>query len=1067
MDAIENANGARAERAMPDGASGINRGIAGTCLRALAALLIGASARAGETKRVEVNGRVLELANGFEIETVAARPLIERPICADFDERGRLYVAEAAGDSDTFDEHIRNKSHRVIRLEDTNGDGRFDRKAVFADRLMIPQGSMWLAGSLYVAAPPVIWKFTDTDDDGVADQRIEWFRGKDAETHGCANDVRGPYIGPDGWIYWCKGGLLPLTVERPGQAPFSTSANHVFRRRPDGTGFEPVMIGGMDNPVEVAFTRGGEPLFTTTQFQVPGTPRTDGLFHAVHGGVYPKDLAEVHEFPWTAPNLLPVLTHWGASAPAGLLRYESAALGPDVKDNVFVAHFNYHKVTRHALTESGATFRSTDSDLLSSADVNFHPTDVLEDADGSLLVIETGGWYRFCCPSSSLFKPEVLGAIYRVRRSGMPAVLDARGQSIAWATQSNDDLVRLLGDRRPAVRRRAISLLAAGGRAAVPALAQELDSANSGDAHLGAVWALARIDDPDARLATRKALADRDAAVCQAAIRSVCVWRDRDALPALVELLGAPSTHNRRAAAEALGRIGETKAVPALLAALETPADRFLDHAFIFALIEIADRTATLKGLNSASTNVRRAALTVLDQTKGGAPPVEAVTRELASPNSKLKETAWWIAERHSSWDAELVQPLRNQLLVVGSTPAAADRELLAERLGRFAGRPAIRDWLGTQLDDSATGDEPRRVILRAMALAGLKDTPGAWIAAVARALASRSASIKREAVATARAWHLSRSGHDALAAALRAIANDPRNDDNLRLQALSAIPNGLEQVAPATLAYVLSQLDLERPVDNRSIAVEVVGQARLTSAQLVELAGRLKNVGPLELSRLLGAFNRSTDTRVGSSLVTALAASKARASLRVAVLKPIFERYGPAVAERARSLYQAIESDTLDRRAKLHELAAVLQARQGDIRRGHELFHSQKTACASCHAIAYVGGTVGPALTQIGRLRSEGDLLESIVFPSATLAQGYEGTTVATTDGRSVSGVIVKNAPDAIVLAVGPAQEVRLARAEIEAMKPSMASIMPEGLAQQLTPQELADLLVFLKSCQ
>ena len=94
-----------------------------------------------EMKPVAINGRTLQLAAGLEIEVVAGPPLIERPICADFDEEGRLYVAEAAGTSDRIEEHVRDKPHRVVRLEDTDGDGRFDRKTIFADRLMIPQGS--------------------------------------------------------------------------------------------------------------------------------------------------------------------------------------------------------------------------------------------------------------------------------------------------------------------------------------------------------------------------------------------------------------------------------------------------------------------------------------------------------------------------------------------------------------------------------------------------------------------------------------------------------------------------------------------------------------------------------------------------------------------------------------------------------------------------------------------------------------------------------------------------------------------------------------------------------------
>src|SRR5262249_51779347 len=382
-----------------------------------------------KTHQIQPNGHTFTLPAGFTIELAAASPLVDRAIVADFDEQGRLYVADSSGSNEKVDLQVLKKPHRIVRLEDTDGDGKFDKSVVFADKMMFPEGCMWYAGSLYVAAPPSIWKLTDTDGDGVADQRVEWFKGQTLT--GCANDLHGPYLGPDGWIYWAKGAFAKQTHQVNGK-PFVTRAAHLFRARPDGSGIQPVMTGGMDNPVDVVFTPGGERIFTTTFFQHPGGGRRDGLIHAVYGGIYGKDHDPIYEHPWTGPSLMPVLTHMGPAAPCGLHHYESDTFGPEYKDNLFACQFNMQKVSRHVLTPDGATFKSRDEDFLVSDNRDFHPTDVLEDADGSLLVVDTGGWYKLCCPTSQLVKPDILGAIYRVRRIGATKVNDPRGLKMAW-----------------------------------------------------------------------------------------------------------------------------------------------------------------------------------------------------------------------------------------------------------------------------------------------------------------------------------------------------------------------------------------------------------------------------------------------------------------------------------------------------------------------------------------------------------------------------------------------------------------------------------------------------------
>ena len=114
---------------------------------------------------------------------------------------------------------------------------------------------------------------------------------------------------------------------------------------------------------------------------------------------------------------------------------------------------------------------------------------------------------------------------------------------------------------------------------------------------------------------------------------------------------------------------------------------------------------------------------------------------------------------------------------------------------------------------------------------------------------------------------------------------------------------------------------------------------------------------------------------------------------------------------------------------------------------------------------MGYLGGNIGPDLTRIGDVRNERDLLESIVFTSASFVRSYESIVVTTKDGQAVSGLIRKEFPDGLLITTGAKTELRVARDNIEEIRPGNVSIMPSGLDQQLSVQELADLIAFLKA--
>ncbi len=996
---------------------------------------------------------------GFSIELAAGPPLVERPITADFDEQGRLYVSDSSGTNDKVQKQLEDKPHRILRLEDTDGDGRFDKSVVFADEMMFPEGTMWYDGSLYVSAVPSIWKLTDTDGDGRADKREEWFQGKTMT--GCANDLHGPYLGPDGWIYWAKGAFAEQThmiatnpKRERGTKEWKTKASHIFRCRPDGSGLEPVMTGGMDNPVDVVFNAAGDRFFTTTFFVHPGGGLRDGLIHAVYGGVYGKEHGVLDGHPRTG-ELMPVLSHLGPAAPCGLAIYESPVFGKEFAQNLFACNFNLHRVTRHELTKKGGSYESKDSEFVVSSNLDFHPTDILADADGSLLIVDTGGWYKLCCPSSQLWKPDIRGGIYRVRRNDAPKIDDPRGLKLAWKEASSRDLANRLRDQRPAVHKRALQELSRRGEDGINGLQAEIPE--RGTQYL---WALSRIDHPAARAKTREALRQHPTKVEPAALQSVSLWRDQEALPRLLQLL--PELKDCTLVAEALGRIGDSSAVGPLLAELSEPRERAMEHALIFALIEIGDAERTRYGLNSPSVHTRRAALIVLDQMAGGGLTPEDVVPFLDDEDEdpKLKETALWVVGHHADWGSALVGYVAQRLRTGPSVDV--EREELASLLARFAKQPTVQELLARSLADQDLPTASRRACAAAMAATGLKDPPPmAWLDALAAAAASQPDALSAEAVAAVRQLSHAKTRHARLSAELEKLARDSARPIELRLSALAAIPGGLT-VVDEPLWYLLLE-GLKQSVTARAAAADTISAAALSAEQLGDLLAHVGTAGPLEVDKLLAAYEKRPDEALGLALVATLKKSPSLTSLRIDLIKTHLAKFSSAVQKAAEELYALINADIAQQSERLEQMLPKMSG--GDIRRGQQVFHGTKAVCNACHAVGYVGGKTGPDLTRIAQIRNERDLLESILFPSASLVRSYEPILVLTSDGRQLNGVIKNETSDEIVLVTGPKKEERIFRSDIEVTKPSTVSVMPAGLDKQLTEQELADLIAFLKS--
>jgi putative heme-binding domain-containing protein len=758
---------------------------------------------------------------------------------------------------------------------------------------------------------------------------------------------------------------------------------------------------------------------------------------------------------------MPPLTHLGPAAPCGLTRLESSGLGSDHAQNLLACLFNMHKLTRHVVRTEGAGLRTEDSDFLVSENIDFHPTDVLEDADGSVLVVDTGGWYKICCPTSHLYKPDVLGGIYRVRRTGAPAVVDPRGLKLAWTDISVDELAERLADERFAVRRRAMDELAVRGGDAVRVLAPLLTSQTAPATRLAAVWTLGRIESSAARAAGYPALRDGDPDVRQAAAHICGLWRDLPAVPHLLQLLGDAPAATRRVAAEALGRTGQSVAVPALLqAAASGPADRFLEHSLIYALIEIGDADATRAGLSAAAPATRRAALIALDQMPGGGLSADKVAALLESDQPLLRETAGWIVERHPEWAAQVAGVLRTRL--VSDKLDDGQLEELERHLIRFAAHGEIQQAMAEVLVDPSAALPRKQLVLNAVSRASMKTLPPVWAAAFQHLLEGADPQSAAAGVATLLTWRQRGTPVQELRPPLLAVAQRADVSDDVRLQALAALEEAGD-VGQPLVRFVSSQLAAEKPLEQRLRAADVLAGAQLTREQLQQLLQRCGPLGPMELGRLLPAFARSRDDTVGRQLVDVLQEAPSIGGVPVAILRACFEQFGPEVQQEARRVYAIVDADLESQRAYFDEVFPKLE--DGDIRRGQAIFYGSKAACSACHAIGYLGGDIGPDLTRIARIRSPRDMLESILFPNASFVRSYEPVSVITRDGLIYNGVIRQDGVDELTLALAADKFVTIPRLEIEEILPSKTSIMPAGLDKQLSQQELADLLAFLKA--
>lgn len=965
----------------------------------------------------------LLVPEGFDVELFAAEPeLGGKPIAMNWDERGRLFVAESYDYPNELQPPGQGRD-RIRICEDTDGDGRADKFTVFAEKLSIPTALLPCRGGLLVQDGAETVFLQDTNGDDRADERHVLITGWGiTDTHGGVSNFR---YGLDNWIWAMQGyNRSQPVVDGKKQQEFR---NGFFRFRlnedspPKVTELE-FLRSTNNNTWGLGISEEGL-IFGSTANRNPSVylPIPNRYYERVRGWTPSLELgtiADTHLFKAVTDKVRQVDHFGGYTAGAGHALY-TARHYPEAYWNrtAFVCEPTGHLVGTFVLTAQGSDFRSTSpANLLASDDEWTAPIMAEVGPDGNVWVID---WYNYIVqhnPTPQGFqtgkgaayetdlRDKKHGRIYRV-------IYDAP-QPVDIASLENDSswqLVTVLSHPNMFWRLQAQRLLVEQKRVETKlALIAEVADRNvdSLGLNVGAIHAISTLaglelldgEHHDSTKAVIDALRHPSPGVRRVAVSNLP--RQVDSTRALLsgKLLDDPDAQVRLAAFLALADLpAAPEAGEALVAAMLRPEnanDRWIPEAATCAAANQGESflLAVVKRPEPSTKLNETAAIVAEHVARGGhAAALPPVLEALKTANSKT--AAAMLAGFANGWpaDAKLAQPeeLQTAIRALLSTMKLDERVLLI----RFAGRlriPGIEEELDrakkeliAQLDDTAREETDR--LAAAQALVNLAPADAGLVEAIVDRVTPRTS--------------------PTLAAGLlQALSHSDAKELGL------LVVERFGRFTPANRAEAITLL-LSRPQSTRAL----LDGLREQTLQVGELS--------LEQKQML---SQHPDRQL---------------------------------RELARELLSA--SGTLpntDRQQVLKEFLAVAHE-TGDAAAGKLVF---KKHCSKCHVHSGEGERIGPELTGMA-VHPKEELLGHILDPNRSVEGNYQTYTVVTADGRIVNGLLASESKTSIEILDAEAKRTTLLREDVEELVRSTKSLMPEGLEKQATREELRDLLEFL----
>lgn len=980
--------------------------------------------------------------DGFQVNVFAAEPDIQNPIAMAWDARGRLWVAENytyADRTKKFDLGLRD---RVVILEDINGDGRFDRRTIFTDDVQMLTSIAIGHGGVWLMTPPQLVFIPDRNGDDQPDGApvvvLDGFTPATDNHHTLANGLK---WGPDGWLYGRCGASSPGRLGVPGTPDDQRVPlfGGVWRFRPDLASLNggpaatsksavvEVLCHGTTNPWGLDWNEHAEAFFINT---VNGH-----LWHVIPGAHFRRPHSEdPNPHVYSTIDTHADHYHWdtgkdwtdsrkvtgehdrlgGGHAHSGLTIYLGDNWPQSYRGRLLTLNLHGRRVNVDRLEREDSGYAGRhEPDILQSADPWFRGIDLSYGPDGAVYLLDWSDTGE-CHEHTGVHRTS--GRVFRVAYRGA----QSRPELPDLATIGNPDLVDLHRHPNEWHVRQARQILA--GRHGNPKFAASLAVA---------CRQLRKLfdEDPDVTIKLR-------------ALFTLFVLQDLDDA-FLLKQFAHPDEHVRACAIRlATDRwpLDTIMGRPHPVASTESRRDSQVFRE----LIRLAESDESgLVRLTLASTLQRLP----LDDRPALAKPLAAQAKDAGDHNLPLM--IWY------------------GLIPLASSKNPKDLSTLAEFAAECA-LPVTRQLISRRLAELI--DDQPRVIELLLGKAMEHATIGDVLVGLSQGVAGRH---KLRAPSN---WRLvqelaTKSDDQPLQGLVRDLSvlfGDGRALDEVQRIAL----DGKADLAARRAA--LQTLIENRAPDRRKICEQllsvrylnttaVAGLTEFDDAAIGEkLAKNYRSFFPADRPAVIEAL--VTRTSFAEQLLEQISAGKIpRTDLSIVQARQIRSFGNAKLTERLNEVWGELRDSPADKQQLMAKWKSQLTTdtlAKADKQQGRVEFSK---ICANCHRLYGHGGQIGPDLTGSGRQNLDYVLL-NLIDPSAAVGAEYKMSIVVLKDGRVFNGIVVTKTDKVLTLQTAK-DRIQVELDEIDEVQVSTQSLMPDGLLQPMTEQQIRDLVAYLMS--